>query len=202
MSRARKNNQLKKSTESALKALEDKQKEAKSLIDGYYADHDTDHDNTLGHEEIRSLLKEACKNSSETALNSAVARIPPGGISRDALPAEFVKIRGYLDQQVYIDKTFQEFDLDRTGFIGRSELIALMTRMAGGVVPPDDDVDFVLRKCDVGHRKGKRVSDGSIDRNEILPVISLWKQVLIERVKGNDPVENARRARSRMCIVS
>lgn len=48
-----------------------------------------------------------------------------------------------------------------------------MTRMAGGVELSDDDVDFVLKKCDVGAKRGKKVSDGLIDRNEILPVISV-----------------------------
>jgi hypothetical protein len=94
------------------------------------------------------------------------------------------------------------------------ELEVLMTRMGtwngGGDKPSENDIDFVLKKCDVGaatqNLKNKtkssrekaaekpevgpaaEVSDGSIDRNEILPVISLWKTVLIERAKGHDPV--------------
>lgn len=88
-----------------------------------------------------------------------------------------------------------------------------MTRMAGGTSgekPSENDIDFVLKKCDVGaaleNMKNKTKSfrekaaetpdegpadadsDGCIDRNEILPVISLWKTVLIERAKGHDPV--------------
>jgi hypothetical protein len=88
-----------------------------------------------------------------------------------------------------------------------------MTRMASatsGQTPSDNDIDFVLKKCDVGvgtHNLKTRtksfdakeaetpdkgpvhaVSDGSIDRSEMLPVISLWKTVLIERMKGVDPV--------------
>ena len=47
------------------------------------------------------------------------------------------------------------------------------------------------------------VSDGSIDRNEILPVISLWKTVLIERVKGHDPVPPPGFVeKSNTCVVS
>ena len=85
-----------------------------------------------------------------------------------------------------------------------------MASATSGETPSDNDIDFVLKKCDVGagtHNLKTRtdsfnakeaetpdkglvhaVSDGSIDRNEMLPVISLWKTVLIERMKGFDPV--------------
>ena len=90
-------------------------------------------------------------------------------------------------------------------YIGRAELLVLMTRMASAITnetPSENDIDFVLKKCDMGaavnNFKGQpkgpnqideaAVSDGSIDRSEMLPVISLWKTVLIERMKGVDPV--------------
>jgi len=43
--------------------------------------------------------------------------ITQDGIKHDDLPEAFVKIRGYLDQQIYIDKTFAEFDADGSGCV-------------------------------------------------------------------------------------
>ena len=96
-----------------------------------------------------------------------------------------------------------------------------MTRMASAITnekPSENDVDFVLKKCDMGSAvnnlrgpsKGldqdteAAVSDGSIDRNEMLPVISLWKTVLIERAKGHDPVPppEIATAPSKACMIS
>jgi len=196
----------------ALRVIETKKVEARAMIEKYYLDHDLNKDGTLSKDEIALLLKKTCQPGvvpSELAMEETLAKIPAECWTKDQLGAEFVKLRGFLDQQIYIDKTFAEFDTDGTGLIGRDELAVLMQRMAGGVDPPASDVDFVLKTCDVGKggwgRGGgdaHRVSDGEIDRDEIIPVISVWKHILIERVKGNDPVAAALKSKSRACVVS
>lgn len=49
-------------------------------------------------------------------LTDFCAPLSQEGIKREHLPAAYVKIRGYLDQQIYIDKTFAEFDEDGSGY--------------------------------------------------------------------------------------
>jgi Ca2+-binding EF-hand superfamily protein len=66
-----------------------------------------------------------------------------------------------------IDELMEEYDMDKSGTLNRSELAQLLKALNENIMPADKDIDWVMDHADV-------IGNGVITRPELSKAISLW----------------------------
>jgi len=88
------------------------------------------------------------------------------GISEVELRDALLAWHGYVNMPTAYIELFDRFDLDHNGSLDKSELQALLTKIAG-VPVSESDVTEVLRTADV-------LGDGVINKEELLGAVGAW----------------------------
>ena len=91
-----------------------------------------------------------------------------GVVTRHAVHETVKRYRDYIAEQDYIDRTFRICDTDHSGELEGEELEMLLRKLSPGSTELlSNGVSFILDECDLNH-------NGSIDREELLPMIGTW----------------------------
>lgn len=79
-------------------------------------------------------------------------------------------------QQAEIDQIFAEFDENKNGTLDTGELEAFLRKLRPDSDVTDADTQYVLQKCDAD-------GDGTISREEVLPVCAVWQTLVDEHAR-------------------
>lgn len=76
----------------------------------------------------------------------------------------------YTKNKAFIEKIFQQFDVDRNGSLSRSETSSFLKTINNGIAPTEEDLEWVFQTWDIiGQGEG-------IETPEILYLINAWDQ--------------------------
>jgi len=121
-----------------------------------------------GREPTQEMIEHLCEQA--TAVNNfscSFAGDKDGAVTRAQVRQVVNSYRDYLGQQEYIDKVFLKHDVDDSGMLDQSELLALMSELVPDAETDQEDVDFILEQCDVN-------GDQEVNRRELLPLLGVW----------------------------
>ena len=96
--------------------------------------------------------------------------------------------KGFVQEQQWLDKVFDEFDTNNSGQLEPGQLMALLQKVSPNEIVTSEDEAYVLSLVD-------KSKTGTILRSEALAAAGTWKK-LIE--KGDAP---HMKSKSRGCLV-
>lgn len=139
-------------------------------VERWFLEFDTSRTDQLNKEELAALFRSLEDEPSESVLEyiHANAKEP---ITRQNVIGIVTKFRAYVSEQRALDALFDSYDKNQSGQLEADQLFALMADYSTSCKPDQADLDFVLAECDAD-------GSGTIGRQELLPALATWKQLL------------------------
>jgi len=106
----------------------------------------------------------------------------PRGIRRGSVAVAVKKYAYYAKESSYVDNIFAKFggsdadELTPDDVKNMCEAMSAMDAKDSAPTPPvsDEDIAFVMERCD-------RTGSGKISREELIPALTLWKEIMADR---------------------
>jgi Ca2+-binding EF-hand superfamily protein len=174
--------------------MEKRAAEEHEMLNSWFESYDKSHTGQFEREELRALLTglkrkitgDAAAVVRDTMLDKVmkqyatqtIGQAEPGVNREDALKA-VKKYKALLRTEAELLDLFDAADRDHSGVLTREQLrtfLASATRLKAGkdVAIGDEDVDFILARCDLSQ-------EGTINMDEAVPAVATWLSVLPER---------------------
>eukprot|EP00327_Prymnesium_parvum_P007506 CAMPEP_0182816602 /NCGR_PEP_ID=MMETSP0006_2-20121128/11023_1 /TAXON_ID=97485 /ORGANISM="Prymnesium parvum, Strain Texoma1" /LENGTH=465 /DNA_ID=CAMNT_0024942901 /DNA_START=266 /DNA_END=1663 /DNA_ORIENTATION=+ len=158
-------------------------------VESWFRDFDWNRSNKLEKDELMALLKHLNPRHEPTpeAIDYLITKATEistysmhlkgdanSGVDRGNIRMVLKQYRAHIREQEYIDAIFRKHDRDNRGKLNRKELLSLLNDAVPGSSADDEDVDFILAKCDLN-------KDRMIDRDELLPTLVVWRAIGVQK---------------------
>ena len=170
------------------------EKKMKDMSGGLMEKFDVSKTGDLDAEEVR-MLCEAIMNEVTPELGGVtdedVAEVMCLGgenvkpaVTFDQLPTALSTLLAIKAENKKIYELYEKHDIDSTGSLSKEQLKPMMTELNEGIIPTDEDLDFIIKRFDVS-------GDGAIQPSELKGVIAAW-YCLAEETNHPETVEEAK----------
>jgi Ca2+-binding EF-hand superfamily protein len=88
-------------------------------------------------------------------------------ITVEEIPAALSAVLALKSENLFIHELFVKYDTDNSGNLPKDQLSNLITELNEGIIPNDNDLDFIIRQCDIS-------GDGAIEEAQIKAAIMGW----------------------------
>lgn len=185
-------------------AREERNKQLQQQIESWYSQFDTNRNGVLERDELRALLQHLHPDHAPdekmldwlieraTAIESFSLQLSGslhGAVSRLAISKTVEKYDSVVRQKTRLDEIFGTADVDGSGKLERSEVLAMMNDLASKtpslrhVRADEADVEWVLESCDMDNDKT------SVSREELYQALATWKELAQTKARTEPIVE-------------
>ena len=183
--------------------LEAKEAAEAAAIEQFITTYDTDKTGSFDREECRALLTAVVREAMgdptaevrDELLDKTMSYADKSGdgqIEREHVMLAVKRYKALIKHDAELHTLFDAHDKDKSGALGRDEVLSLLTDVASTMEHKhvdEADVDFVLERCDDD-------KSGSVSFDELGPAIATWKECA-----KDTPPEPEAAAKSSACVV-
>jgi hypothetical protein len=106
-------------------------------------------------------------------------------ITVEEIPDALSAVLALKSENIFIHELFVKYDTDCSGNLPKDQLANLLTELTEGIIPSDEDLNFIIKQCDVS-------GDGAIEEDQIKAAIMSWYCLAEEETPMPTSIEEAK----------
>jgi Ca2+-binding EF-hand superfamily protein len=106
-------------------------------------------------------------------------------ITVEEIPEALSAVLALKSENIFIHELFVKYDTDKLGWLHKDQLKSLLTELTEGVIPDDNDLEFIIKQCDVS-------GGDTIEESEIKAAIMSWYCLAEEETPMPTSIEEAK----------